>query len=126
MTQPESPQRRTFQRAVRSLLRYFKSVLPVPHERRQHRRVQFIYPVTVIRADGRRLQCLTRDLSLEGMRLLGSENLMGQTVRVAVAASDPAQEPWCFSLQVLWSTNVGDGLFDSGGRLLDLAPAPGG
>jgi hypothetical protein len=43
-------------------------------------------------------------------------------VRVVIPTAGAA--PWCFRLQVLWSTEVGDGVVDSGGRLLGVA-SPG-
>lgn len=121
MNPKELPAQRTLHRAVRGLMRYFKSTSGVPQERRRQTRTLFVHPLTVLTADRRRLQCVSRDLSLNGMRILGSESLVGQTVGITIARRDGEAEQWYFTLQVLWSSAIGDGLVDSGGLFLGVA-----
>lgn len=106
--------------AVRELLAYLKGAMPIPNERRKDARLTFIYPVLVEMPDGNRLQCLTRDVSLNGMRLLSKHMLAGQKLRVLVPRADKKADPFCFVLQILWSAAIGDGLFDSGGLFMEV------
>ncbi len=119
--QESEPGREAVHDAVRRLLHYFEGLVPAPHERRQQVRMPFLHPILIIKADGTTRRWLSRDLSLDGLRLLGTEQLVGQTVRVVILPTTPDTPPWSFTLQVLWSAVVGDGLVDSGGRLLSVA-----
>jgi hypothetical protein len=120
MNAKEEPERQVLHQAIHCLMHYFKTLVPVPDERRRQARMPFIHPITVVMADGRRLGCLSRDVSLDGLRLLGNERLVGQTVRVVIQPTTMESAPWCFTLQVLWSSVIGDGLVDSGGRLVEV------
>jgi hypothetical protein len=85
-------------------------------ERRGEERIDFIQPVQVQTEDGRQFTQLTRDLSTSGMRLIGARSLLGQKVRVRIAA--PQSDSWRFELRILWTCAIGDGLFENGGAFL--------
>lgn len=89
------------------------------HERRGEERIDFIQPVQVHTEDGRQFTHLTRDLSTSGMRLIGARSLLGQKVRVHIAA--PQGDSWCFELRILWTCAVGDDLFENGGTFLSAS-----
>jgi hypothetical protein len=125
MKPEEAPGRETLHDAVRRLMLYFETLVPIPDERRQQSRMPFVHPILIITPDGKSRRCLSRDLSLDGLRLLGNEQLVGETVRVVILPTTADTAPWSFKLQVLWSTEVGDGLVDSGGRLLGVTEAKG-
>ncbi len=103
--------------AVRELVRQYRAVGDRV-ERREQERIDFVHPVKVQAADGREFTLLTRDLSASGIRLIGTRGLLGQKVRVWIPR--PAGEgTWCFRVQVLWTSALGDDLFENGGVFLD-------
>ena len=90
-------------------------------ERREQDRVDFVHPVTVLTDDGRRLTLLSRDLSVTGIRLVGTQRLLGQKVRVLVPAGE-GQPPTEFLVRILWTCPVGDELIENGGTFLAVTP----
>ncbi len=90
-------------------------------ERRTEDRIDFIQPVEVRTEDGRSYTVLSRDLSISGMRLLGTRSLLGQKVQVRIAVTHES-EKWNFILRILWTCAVGDGLFENGGTFVEAWP----
>ena len=114
---------RGIHRAVRQLIRRHRSA-GRRVERREQDRLDFIEPVQVLTEDQRRYTLLSRDLSVTGIRLIGTRRLLGQKVRVTVPAADK-NPPLTFLVRILWTCNVGDDLVENGGTFLEVdAPAP--
>jgi hypothetical protein len=104
-------------RAVRELVSQHKAATD-PVERREEERTDFMHPVKVQTADRREHTFLTRDISPGGIRLVGTRGLLGQKVRVWVPR--PAGEgSWCFRVLIVWTSALGDELFENGGTFLD-------
>ncbi|MBY0526182.1 MAG: hypothetical protein K2R98_22500 [Gemmataceae bacterium] len=114
---------RHLQRAVRWLIRQQRAVEAVHVERRSHRRMHFVCPVQVETADHRVLNLVSREISVSGIRLLGTMALQGQRVRVWIPRPENSADRCCFLVQMLWSAVVGDGLCESGGVFLELIEA---
>jgi PilZ domain len=119
----ERYQQRVIQRALRQLIRDYKTEA-ARNERRHHGRIDFIQPVKVLTEDGRELTLLTRDISTTGIRLIGARSLLGQKIRVLIARGEQ-EEPRCFIVRVLWTCAIGDDLFENGGNFLEMVvPRP--
>ena len=114
----EQNQQREIHQTVRQMLQQYK-VRTTQVERRQHGRTPFVQPIKVITADHREIQVLSRDLSPSGIRLIGTRSLQGQKVRVLIPCIDDDSNPWCFLVQILWSSQIGDNLVENGGVLLE-------
>jgi hypothetical protein len=115
----EQALQRAIQKAVRKLIRQHRSSHPAV-ERRGHRRIAFVEPVQVRTEDGQELTLLTRDVSLAGIRLIGTRRLLGQKVRVTFPADEPGG-PCAFVVRVLWTCAVGTDLVENGGAFVELA-----
>jgi len=87
-------------------------------ERREAGRIEFIQPVAVRTEDGRTLTVLSRDLSISGIRLIGTRRLLGQKITVRLNGFD-------FVARVLWSCPIGDDLVENGGSFLSVTAAEG-
>lgn len=107
-------------RAVRQLIRTYRTSI-VDQERRAHRRIHFIKPVQVVASDGQTFNLISQDISLSGIRLVGTCDLRGQKVRIRIPSVHKAEIQWCFSVQILWSVAVGDQLIENGGIFLGLS-----
>ncbi len=114
----EQEQQERVREAVEQLLSQHRSRAPGV-ERREQGRADFVQPVRVRTEAGEELTCLSRDLSPAGMRLVGNRGLLGQKVHVRVP-SPPGGTPVEFVLCVLWTCALEDGLFENGGRFLDV------
>jgi hypothetical protein len=114
----EQSHQREIHRAVREMLQQYKSKA-TEVERRQHGRTPFVQPTKVITSDHRELRVLSRDLSPTGMRLIGTRSLQGQKVRVLIPRIEEESNAWCFLVQILWSSQIGDNLVENGGVFLE-------
>jgi hypothetical protein len=112
-------QQREVQQAVRQIIHDYR-VGTTDVERRQHGRVPFIQPTKILLPDHREIQLLSRDISPTGIRLIGTRNLQGQKVRVMIPRQDNGQGDWCFLVQILWSSQIGENLVEHGGVFLEL------
>jgi hypothetical protein len=119
----EQHQQRIIQRALRQLIRQYKTEA-ARIERRQNGRIDFIQQVKVQTEDGREFTLLTRDISTTGIRLIGTRSLLGQKVRVHIPRGE--QEEACtFLVRILWTCALGDELFENGGNFLEMVvPQP--
>ena len=61
--------------------------------------------------------------SCNGIRLIGPASLLGQKIRVKLPTGQ-GNESKCFSVQIVWSSVVGDGLCENGGAFLGLVRTP--
>jgi hypothetical protein len=112
-------QQRRIHRSVREVIRRHRAQEHV-HERRRQGRVDFIKPVRVRTADGHEYTLLSRDLSVTGIHLLGSRSFLGQKVHLWI----PGEEgQLCLLVRILWTSMVGDGLFENGGAFLEKVDA---
>ena len=68
---------------------------------------------------GRQFTLLSRDLSLTGIRLVGTRRLLGQKVRVSLPQGD-GTEACTFVVRILWTCAIGDDLFENGGTFLEV------
>jgi hypothetical protein len=107
-------------RAARTLIRTYKAA-SVHIERRNHRRINFILPVQVISTNGKTHQMVTQDISLNGVRVIGSQSLRGQKARVLMPNIDHGGGQWLFTVHFLWSSTIGDHLVESGGIFLEVS-----
>ncbi len=112
-------QQREVQQAVRQIIHDYR-VGTTEVERRQHGRVPFIQPTKILLPDHREIQLLSRDISPTGIRLIGTRSLQGQKVRVMIPRQDNGQGDWCFLVQILWSSQIGENLVEHGGVFLEL------
>jgi hypothetical protein len=115
----EQQHQRAAQRAVRELVRRHRAD-HAPADRRRQDRADFIQPVTVRLEDRRALAVLSRDLSPTGIRLIGTQSLLGRKIQILIPRADHA-DPWRFVARILWTCAVGDGLFENGGNFLGMA-----
>jgi hypothetical protein len=113
----EQTRQRDIRRAVRELLGQPPAANARP-ERRAADRVEFVQQVQVQAEDGETFTLLSRDLSVSGIRLVGTRRLLGQKVRVVIPRAGAAART--FLVRVLWTCAVGDGLFENGGAFLEL------
>src|SRR5262249_31792821 len=116
--QAEHTQQLDIQAAVRRLIELHQSAR-AGVDRREQDRVDFVQPVTVLTEDGRRLTLLSRDLSANGIRLVGTRRLLGQKVRVLIPAGE-GQPPSEFLVRVLWTCPLGDDLVENGGQFVAI------
>jgi hypothetical protein len=112
----EKRQRREISLVVRRLIRQYKKQ-SAQIERRQQGRINFVQPVRLRLEDGRELTLLSREISPTGIRLIGTQSLLGQRVEVQVPGEDGASVR--FLVRILWTCTVGDGLFENGGTFLE-------
>ena len=73
-------------------------------------------------SDGTPLVSLTQPgaLSVTGIRLVGTQRLLGQKVRVLVPAGE-GQPPTEFLVRILWTCPLGDDLIENGGQFVSVA-----
>jgi len=115
-------QQREIDRVVRRLIRQQRAAEAVMIERRSTKRISFVQSVEVQTSDQRTLRWVTREVSLSGIRLIGNCSLQGQKVQVWIPRPDKAEETYGFVVQILWSSEVGDGLHENGGVFVEMAP----
>ncbi|MBM3997346.1 MAG: PilZ domain-containing protein [Planctomycetes bacterium] len=116
--QKEHAQQAAIQKAIRRLIRHHKKSRK-QDERRGQARVDFVQPVKIRIEQGKDVTLLSRDLSATGVRLLGTNRLLGQKVQLEIPGVDGS--PGCRLLvRILWTCAVGDGLFENGGTFLEL------
>jgi hypothetical protein len=108
-------------KAIRQVIQQYRRVA-VETERREHDRIQFLQPIQVVTADGREISLLSRDVSLSGLRVLGTHDLLGQKVKVLIPRTDKGARQWCFLVHILWTNLVADGLYESGGIFVEVVP----
>jgi hypothetical protein len=109
-------QQHTVREAVAQVIAHYQD-RSAPTDRRQDGRVNFIVPVEVRTEDGKVLRLLSRDLSPTGIRLIGTRGLLGHKVRVVLP------QGVILLARILWTGEVGDGLFENGGTFLEVAAA---
>jgi hypothetical protein len=114
----EKTQQRAIQQAVRSIIVQYRKASAEKQRRRQDR-TDFVQPVKVRTEDQRERTLLSRDLSRTGIRLIGTDSLLGQKVQVFLPRPD-RETPTCFLVRILWTCTVGDGLFENGGAFLQM------
>ncbi len=111
-------QKRAVNTAVKELIRQHKQS-SASEERRRQGRFEFLQTVKVRLENDRELTVLSRDLSADGIRLVGTSSLLGQKIQVIIPR--PSQtEPLTLKVRILWTCAVGDGLFENGGSFLEL------
>jgi hypothetical protein len=109
---------RRLARAVRQLMRGYKAL--VPDERRGQGRMEFMQPIPVETEDGHCHTVLSCDLSESGIRLIAPLSLLGKRIRLTLPSAAGARHR-SFFVRILWSSVVGDGLFENGGVFLGIA-----
>jgi hypothetical protein len=113
----EQSQQKDVGRAVRAIVRRHRAVI-TQVERRGEERFDFVQTVKAFSEDGRQFTLLTRDLSVTGIRLIGTRRLLGQKIRVLIPSPDGGT--WDFRVRILWTCPVGDDLVENGGDLLEV------
>src|SRR5262249_36827343 len=99
--------------AVRRVIQKYKTNKALI-ERRQQERIDYMQPIRVLTEDRRELTVLSRDLSPQGIRFVGTRSLLGQKVRVQLPEAD-GPEPCDFVVRILWTCAIGDDLYENGG-----------
>jgi hypothetical protein len=115
-------QRREVNTAVKELIRHYKQN-HASEERRRQGRIDFLQTVKVRLENNRELTVLSRDLSVDGIRLVGTSSLLGQKIQVLIPRMDE-KEPLALKARILWTCAVGDGLFENGGNFLEIVELP--
>jgi len=87
-------------------------------ERRGQIRTDFVTPLKITTEDGKEHRLMSRDISATGIRLLGTQRLLGQKVTVWLAALE-GEVPVGVATRILWTCAVGDGLYENGGNFLE-------
>ncbi|HEV8060429.1 MAG TPA: PilZ domain-containing protein [Gemmataceae bacterium] len=116
-------QRRVVNAAVKELIRQYKHS-HASEERRRQGRVDFLQTVKVRLENNRELTVLSRDLSVDGIRLVGTSSLLGQKIQVIMPQPDQ-KESLNLRVRILWTCAVGDGLFENGGSFLEVVEGEG-
>lgn len=112
-------QLQTIQQAVRSLIRKQRQKDRIHDERRQHKRIDFARLVLIQTEDGRLLHGMSREISLSGIRLVGSVGLLGQKLRVWIPFPEVKNQTFGFLVRILWSAEIASQLYENGGLLLE-------
>jgi hypothetical protein len=111
-------QKRLVNTAVKELIRQYKQS-HASEERRRQGRFDFMQTVKLQLENGRELTVLSRDLSVDGIRLVGTSSLLGQKIQVFIPRPEQP-EPLTLKARILWTCAVGDGLFENGGSFLEI------
>ena len=114
----QAEQRKVVNTAVKELIRHYKQS-HASEERRRQGRVDFLQTVKVRLENNREITVLSRDLSVDGIRLVCTASLLGQKVQVLIPRMDEG-EPLALKVRILWTCAVGDGLFENGGNFLEI------
>lgn len=127
--QTQQQRQQAVQQEIRALLdrqrQNSEASTPAAENRRQEERMPFQHHLQVRTEDGQELTLLSRDLSPNGIRLIGPRSLLGQKVRVELALV-PEIPPRIVVVHILWTTTVGEGLFENGGRFVGIYKQPEG
>jgi hypothetical protein len=62
---------------------------------------------------------VTRDLSAAGIRLIGTQRLLGRRVHALI--SRPGEAEMDFLVRILWTCPTSDGLVENGGTFLSVS-----
>ncbi len=114
----EKRHQRAVHLSVRQLIREYKKNNALA-DRRQQGRIDFVQAVKVRVDNQRKLAVLSRDLSETGIRLIGTQSLLGHKVEVTIPRSN-GEDACRFLTRILWTCVVGDGLFENGGVFLEM------
>jgi hypothetical protein len=82
-TRQDQSLQQTLRKAIRQVIHQYRKVA-IDTERREHDRIQFLEAIKIVTADGRERNLLSRDVSLTGIRVLGTQDLLGQKVKVLI------------------------------------------
>jgi hypothetical protein len=115
----EQSQQQGIQKAVRQLIRQYRSAA-ARVDRREEDRIDFVQPVKVRTEDEREYTLMTRDVSTTGIRLIGTRRLLGQKVHISIPALDDSGA-WSFVVRILWTCAVGEDLVENGGTFIEVA-----
>lgn len=107
------------QQAVRSLIRKERRKDRSHDERRVHKRIDFARPILIQTEDGRLLHGMSREISLSGIRLVGTARLLGQKLRVWIPYPEVKGQTYGFVVRILWSAEIASQLYENGGVLLE-------
>lgn len=116
--QAEQRQKRAVHASVKEIIRQHQHN-PARDERRRQGRVEYVQTLKIRLESGRELSVLSRDLSCEGVRLVGTAGLLGQKIHLTLPRGE-AKPPLQLSVRILWTCTVGDGLFENGGTFLEM------
>lgn len=115
----EQSQQASARRTVREIIRRHRDGV-AGVERREEERIDFVQPVKVRTEDQREYTLLSRDLSISGIRLIGTRRFLGQKLHVSIPASDGSTS-WELIVRILWTCAVGDDLVENGGTFIEMA-----
>jgi hypothetical protein len=114
----EQSRQQALQNQIRRLIEIHKNASKRV-ERRGEVRIDFVQPVKVRTEDGHEYTLFSRDLSLSGIRLIGTRRLLGQKVHVSIPTGEGSPS-WDCLVRILWTCAVGEDLVENGGTFLDL------
>lgn len=116
----EQSQQLSVQKAVREIIRQFRTAA-AREERREQDRIDFVQPVKVRTEDQREYTLLSRDLSATGIRLIGTRRFLGQKIHISIPSTGRDADTWDFVVRILWTCAVGEDLVENGGAFIDVA-----
>jgi hypothetical protein len=112
-------QRQRIRDVVASLLQVYRSD-DSGQERRAEERTPFAQPIKIQTEDDQEFTAMGRDLSPLGIRILAGRSLLGRKLRVYLPRPGTQASPLVAVVRILWTTAVGDGLFENGGTFLEI------
>jgi hypothetical protein len=112
--QKEHEQQKAIGKLIRRLLKQHRR-RSKEEDRRGQARVDFIQPVKVRTEDGKEHTLVSRDLSVTGIRVMGTKRLLGQKVQLELG--QPASR---LVVRILWTCALGDDLFENGGSFVEV------
>jgi hypothetical protein len=83
-------------------------------------RIAFVRRLRAETEDGRSVTVLSRDLSVNGIRLVAPNSMLGKKLRVTIPMLE-LRDHVCFSVQIVWSKVVSGGVFENGAVFLEVA-----
>lgn len=113
----ELEQQRAIAKVIKSLIKEHKDAVK-ERERRGQIRVDFIHPVKVQTEDGKEMLLMCRDISTTGIRLIGTQRLLGHKVKITISPKTSAAVTMI--VRILWTCAVGDDLYENGGNFLEM------
>jgi hypothetical protein len=113
----EQDRQRRIRQAVGQIMEQYESYTS-RIERRGQQRLNFVQLVKAQSDDGREFTLLSRDLSVSGIRLIGTRRLLGQKIHLRIPQPD-GSGLHRFLVRILWTCAVGDDLFENGGMFVE-------
>jgi hypothetical protein len=113
----EQDQQRLIRRTVEQIITQYESYTS-RIERREQQRINFVQLVKAQAEDGREFTLLSRDLSVSGIRLIGTRSLLGQKIHLRIPRPDGSGF-YRFLVRILWTCAVSEDFYENGGMFVE-------